>query len=443
MTMSLRLYFFLKKTQHYVHDCEDYIAMQLYPMRFIDYDFYQPKHDIAVSVAGEGGLVPDLYGDYDEAKRHFPAFARSEGRWEHALFLNGTRVGGISGLLDSYDLDNNVLEHGKYLASLGFVTPDRERTSSDYAAHLRDTGVFNERRFHHALARNKIDFITPFCRLTGTSLDDFFAQTSYSYWQNLGGINATIVADDVFSDRYHVIVDGRKNKSAGCGYGLIDSQERKILRNYSVNVDWRNILEQYPIAQYYEWLRRLSLFDPNHCPIIECQLVNGAIYFLQYHIGRDFVGRSFKLQRTAGNGETEVVPLRGATPPEGIDIIIALSTPRTQGPFAPDHNGLLEPGLRGDTEDMQPPYRELAWRVMALSFANIIRPSANIFKESLRNMADGHAHKSQLFKPTVAVAGNFDDVLAGRQPAGNAVRIHITSDGERALVRYVETLESD
>lgn len=77
-------------------------------------------------------------------------------------------------------------------------------------------------------------------------------------------MNATLIADDVFSGRYHVMVsreleDGR----TGLGYCLMDDSERNILREASFGLpSWRDILDQYPLAQWYEMIRRMPFFDP-------------------------------------------------------------------------------------------------------------------------------------------------------------------------------------
>ena len=76
---------------------------------FIDAALAQPKLEVATVVAG-GVTIPQTYGGFEQAMKHRPFMLRSEGPWEHALQLPGRRrVAGVSGLLESFTVDDEAL----------------------------------------------------------------------------------------------------------------------------------------------------------------------------------------------------------------------------------------------------------------------------------------------------------------------------------------------
>lgn len=411
--------------------------------KFLESSFLQPKWDIGQMVEGNGGLaVATRLPSFEEAVRQ-PSIARSEGPWEHALNLRGRRVGGVSGLLESFTVNDDTIARARRYSPDGMDSP-RELFLG--ALRRRMEGG-TEAVFHREMALTCQRQFRPFCCFSGISEEDFLAQTSFTYWKKLGGMNATLVADDIFPGRYHVMVSEIGPKMV---YGLIDASNRNVLRESAYRFpNWRDILKQYPLAEFYEMVRGMTFFDPNHCPIIECQLLDGGIVFLQYHIGRDFTGRQFKLERDARNEEREVFLYRGATALEGMDVDIAVDLPNRPTTFDPVETGSFDRFFKAPTIE-QTIYLELAWRFMFASLrqqrGSVLGPSWHY--SNLYDLATGHTRKSAFFKPGMALLGDFlglipeDDQKKAREAASHENRVlparfHVTADGERSFVRYL------
>lgn len=409
---------------------------------FLNTDFAQPKLQIAQMVAGEGELTPRVFDDFHVARAYGPSILRSEGPWEHALTLKSRRVGGVSGLLDSHPITE-----GKITEALSREWPIDNFYDRNHLKHALNRFLTGggEREFFDDLIRcTNPDLVEAFCKLTGTPCEEFFRQTTFTYWQLLGGHNCTVIADDVISGRYHVMITGAG--SVG-GYCLVDAGERKIVRQAatSEHFDWQDLFNTYPLTSWYERLRHLSFFDPNHCPIVECQLVEGAIYFLQYHLGRDFVGRGFKLTRDLRDGEFEAAFVRGTTTADGLDIDVVMYLPQSIERFSPRETGSLGWGMGPDNCV----YQELAWRFMlaGLDQNSHVAEDPSRIRFDLLKLGVGHTPRSQIFKPQLGLIGDFlqgvteDDIKKiyrdSKTGALSLLRFHVTSDGERALVQYL------
>jgi hypothetical protein len=261
----------------------------------------QPKKTIADYVEQNGILVPRRFMSLEEAKSSgLPVIARSEHPLEYAHF---------SGLLDSPDLDRLEKETG--------VIRDEDEIKHRI---LADANKPNEKRMHlHS------GYLLPsFCKLAGIEPRRAIRQLSFSLWEKLPGLNQTIFADSAIKGRYHVLefrfpdfID--KSSPYASNYFVIEGG--KIIRK---NVNCRGFTEKTDFSEMialYENVRNLPNFDPNNCPIIEVQEVDGKNYFLQYHRGRDFKSAEFDLNSPTDEGE-EVLFVRGVTPKEGVSGMI-------------------------------------------------------------------------------------------------------------------------
>jgi hypothetical protein len=407
---------------------------------FLDLNLSRPKLEVATALAGEGVAVPQIYDGFDHAMDQPPFMMRSEGPWEHALQLPGRpRVAGVSGLLDSFVVA--AYEKPRIQKNRPPGSYDISPQDFFYRALVKRMYGGNEAVFQRESALACGSRIDTFLHLAGITEEAFLAQTSFTYWQKLCGMNATLVADDVFPGRYHVMVSRELEGRTGFGYCLMNDSERAVLREASFDLpSWRDILDQYPLAQWYEMIRRMPFFDPAQCPIIECQLVDGGIVFLQYHSGRDFSGRNFKLTREAKADEVEAFVYRGATGPEGIDVNAALHLPSDFATFNPRETA----SFGWAAGPIQSIYAEMAWPHMRASFDQSLYRD-EIFTQLLI-LATGHTTRSQVYIPAVALLGDFltrvpqsdiDRTYKASESGGVfPLRFHVTSDGERALVSY-------
>ncbi len=113
---------------------------------------------------------------------------------------------------------------------------------------------------------------------------------SFSYWEKVSGYNRSVIADSSIRGRYHIFSHNEKE----------------------------SFYQNYLIVDFYESIRCLDKFDPNHCPLLEIQTdLKGNNYFLQYHKCRDFEESSFTLTREKQADEFEAILVRGATSPDG------------------------------------------------------------------------------------------------------------------------------
>jgi hypothetical protein len=371
----------------------------------------QPKRAIADYVQSNGILTPRRFSSLAEARRSgLPILVRSEHPQDYD---------GASGLLESFRLER---------------VPDR----------MIETGlkqfILSRRSFPDSpnLILPKITSAEQYCQLTGKDITDFENATSFSLWEKLGGFNRTIVADNAIKGRYHIVTyKSSKDQSdvSTYSYSIFD-RESNLVNDIALSKLNGHLTKDLPsLVDFYESIRKLSRFNPNHCPIIEAQTVDGGNYFLQYHKGRKFEPSTFVLDRPAEGREIKANFVRGATPPIGLDLDATLYYPINDFVRGSPKN-LLKEEASFDNHDWKV-FSELMIRDRK---AQII--DCSDFSFEMHKFATGHLEISKLFKPGISVVSNFSSFISEDiKPCFDrlqSVRLHLISDGRNA---YISSLD--
>ncbi|MCX6769961.1 MAG: hypothetical protein NT051_04760 [Candidatus Micrarchaeota archaeon] len=302
---------------------------------FLSHPPSQPKREVGEYVRRNGILVPKIYDSFKEAKMltemrkvlmapEKAILARSEHPQDYA---------GVSGMLESYSLPHSAITDEASIKALvregNFVEPDvpssRERLIHFIQEKLL---IWNKNRQKEPVARKRQLGITihpakEYCDLLGISEDRFWEGVSFSYWEKLGGRNLTISADSAISGRYHVIVRWPAYYAiVENGEIILRSRDDVVIENSKLIMQNKEFPSDVSKAMlgapdFYEQVRNLPRFSPNHCPIIEAQFTDGKYYFLQYLRSRDFEPAQFVLDRQPTDKEIVALLCRGSTSPEG------------------------------------------------------------------------------------------------------------------------------
>lgn len=362
-------------------------------------DFYlqnppmQPKAEIADYVESNGILVPRRFETEKQARNSgLEIICRSEHPQDYA---------GFSGLLNSPRLDN-----------FGEMNKSSKKQLENY------------------------------CILTGTSKEEFLSQLSYSFWERLEGDNCKVIADSSLKNRYHMFI-----RSA---YFLVE--DSRIISKF--DTEGVEDPEVAKIINFYEQIRTLDRFDPNHCPVIEFQQVDRDLLFLQYHRIRDFEESTFSLNREANSDEIECEFVRGVTSKDGVEVKCQVAT----------YNNKLDI-FTGEIENIRllnkrseaffavgaNPFPELVNEIQSRErIANFLtqmkyRCGENIdlgFYMPIR----GHDSISAIFKPQLGIAVPYDQLFtrddvntlykkAKQTKEDQFVDVHVVSDGRKAFVK--------
>ena len=364
----------------------------------------QPKAATGRYVEKNGILVPAIYDGFSDAVKFGKnVIARSENWREYA---------GIAGHLDSPMLS-------EYKDA---------KSSEDLKRILREE-----------ISARKYDLARIYCDYMNIDLDKFWNETSFSFWEKMEGYNLTITADSSVNSRHHVMVHEPKK------YYLIDAGDARILGGGSGDSEaldvWNNLKE---ITEFYDKIRNLGMFDPNHCPIIEAQLVGDKIYFLQYHRGRDFEESAFRLERDPEDPEVVASFVRGATGKDGV-------TYEKIGRYTRSENvkqaipknadvAIGKPIIAFASELMA---RETPVRLMSYQTASKNLGSSEDLMGVVLQELNSHNGISNLYKPGMSIItdplfdsfGALDPVRGIRDHFPN---IRIISDGRKAFLKLIE-----
>ncbi len=365
----------------------------------------QPKRTIADYVESQGILVPRRFSSLPEARASgLPILVRSEHPQDYD---------GASGMLESVTVSE---------------------FSDAYTEEFLLSGILKE----HGEG-------TPgwkrYCTLLNVDVDAFRGEISYSLWEKLAGYNRTIIADSALPQRYHITtkkIERDKNEKL-YNYTIFD--QGKILNSFAGPLT-AELEEDVPkLIEFYESIRHLPRFNPQHCPIMEVQTLHRQNYFLQYHRTRDFTASTFVLDRPPLAGETEALLVRGATPPEGFTCKATVCyewwTRLLSDQGLPEHEEASF-DLHYDElfSELMAPQRKLQlsmWEDLSVLGIEIVL---------------GHYPRSKLFKPQVSVIFNGTSVLsegeteqlfleAERTNQDQYLTLHLISDGRKAYLRRV------
>jgi hypothetical protein len=386
-----------------------------------------PKKTIADYVEQNGILVPQRFDSLAEGRKSGkPIFLRSE----HPQDYNG-----MSGLLDSFSLTNS------WYKAMDSISVDEVKQ------------IF----FEKSQNKHGHPLYYYFCKFHGLDVDEFKKEISFSVWEELSGVNRTVVADSSIKGRYH-IMSFKYEIPRVINYCI--AENGKVVRQFVFDLpkELENGIEK--LIDAYEKVRNLPRFDSNHCPIMEFQTVNDKNYFLQYHRTRDFSPSEFTLERAIQEGEIEVPFVRGATPMEGRNHKVTLyyAGSRDWSMIPEDEDGSFDFHTNWIFSDMQFKKRKL----------QAISDMTEIFY-----IVAQHHTKSQFFKPEISTivppetvlknnevlcSGNFADgqKYSPRDPilkSGETVfnfyeeakkghntymMLHLISDGRKAFVRRID-----
>lgn len=359
----------------------------------------KPKATIADYVEQNGILVPRRFATLDEAlQSDVPIIVRSEHPQEYD---------GASGLLFSPLLDRPPAMHDE--------------------KSLKST----------VLGANS--YYKSYCALMGIDEKSFLDNVSVSFWERLVGYNLSIVADSAIKGRYHIFSQTSDKRSS---YLIVDNY--KII-GQEMQKDLPELVKGLPsIIEFYEKVRQLDNFDPNHCPIIEAQYLDGQVYFLQYHRTRDFEPATFTLERILKTHEREATFVRGATPPTGL---IVKTTAYYAATFKTVSWALTDEGGSFDYHDNSV-FAELMTRrrIFQMVLAN------HLLDVSL-NLASGHLSLSQMFKPKLSLGIDHKDfhylvpqdelalmkLTARENGKDQFIWLYVISDGRRAYISRIKT----
>lgn len=401
-------------------------------------DFYltnpsrQPKKDIADYVESQGILVPRRFNNLMSAVMSgVPFMARSEHPQDYAgasglalsLFINPEELKNPQPLPTESDWQGLNKTGGFYYSRFGDLAKSLATNAAIMSQDQFEAGVT-------ALSRRGsfgINGIDAYCGFRGEDSNSFIQDMSYSYWEGLGGVNTAIFADNVVPNRYHLFSTVTENKDGfmyekGSGYHVIENGDI-IAGPQRDNTGVTKSTDS--LINLYESVRKLDRFDPNHCPVVEAQMLDGQPYFLQYMRGQDFSPAIHAIDRPRGADEVETVLVRGATPPNGLDVQLNVR-------YIPSDLETLEEA--GTEMNQNPVFLEAVAPGRRLHIVRVKRPN-------YLYAGGGHLAKSGLIKPEVSAVlddestkkliGEFYD----RDREVLHRRIQIVSDGRNAYLK--------
>lgn len=293
--------------------------------------------------------------------------------------------------------------------------------------------------------------ILSYCLAKGLNPEDFNRDISYSYWEGLPGVNWSIAADPAVRDRYHLFAaefepsNGLMPVALGPVYRVVEkgnvvAGEAEVIELCGDNPYLLplkefargdiNVLRK--LIEFYENVR--AVFDPDHCFLMEAQQGLGdnrdRFRFLQLLMLHDFAEPEFALDLPLQKGEMEAVYVRGATPPEGVDVLIS-SHPEPYRNNPTIHTGVLpftEVGL------LEANVRDVPVQVVPLlRTGEVFSPDSS------------HISRSIVLKTGVTVVPPQADILfTGITPDARGVKrakIRVVSDGVRAIFSQPQTQE--
>lgn len=394
----------------------------------------QPKKEIGDYIARQGLPVPHRFSDLSEAVASGKPFIV---RSEHPQDYSGASGLGYSLFVRPEDfLEDKEMYH----------PPGDEEERKFFQINHYNWAVV--RHFMERLAVNTNDLSQTevekwltilsfyatrgYCQYTGLDVEQFNAGRSYSYWEGLGGFNRAVIADNTVPHKYFVFTSLLTPKRGVMlpkaeGYHVIEAGRIVDARTGQLPEEASSDLDS--LIEFYESVRNLNRFDSNHCPLVEAQTVDGRHYCLQYLRIRDFYPSTFVLDRGIREGEYAAVFVRGATPPEGLDLTVNIR----EKPSGTEE--IEEAGYEVGYEIRQTP-----WLIEALAPRRKLQLFGVGSHHSLLS-AGGHLIRSSLLKPEISAVmeqGAINSLFGGvGRPMVKRSRIHVVSDGRKLYLSLV------
>lgn len=395
---------------------------------FLAYPPLQPKQQIADFVASKGILVPPRFDTLADALTSNKSFiVRSEHPQDYA---------GSSGVLNSVFIrPQDCLGNDAYEPLPSNLNRYYTYRTVDMMRVVDEIDFLPQQEFEAKLTNLSSDEVALHCRLTGMDVAEFSKDISYSYWEGLGGTNHAMVVDNTVEGRYHLFTDVYGPERGvmfleSHGYQVFENGQ-VVHRGGSKKFQPEKVSPIVALIEFYESIRSLDKFDTNHCPVIEFQSVDDKLFFLQYHRTQDRRPTNFTLTRDLMDGEIPALFVRGATPPEGLELQLAIHYSTNQ----PDKR--MPSGIDWNSNPVFTEALIRQRRLQLLAFHNL---------RHLLTADPGHLQRSQLFKPEVSMVIPYEDW--GRSikrdekydrvtnPIPN-VNIHVVSDGRQGYIRRI------
>lgn len=361
----------------------------------------QPKAEIARAI-GSPEIYPDLVTANASSERFI---ARSE----HPCELS------YSGLTGSYD----SAKHASIIEELDKLFRDPNRTFDDFTTMQRPgrNGFIQANWWRYLAFGGGYDT---------SETDDFVRQQSFSYWRYVEGNNLYMIEDSGRQGRYYV---GKINGSPGLAIIQDGNVTEKISRGQDLeypNVDPDKLIE------FYEATRSQNLFDHDNCPFVELVDPGGdnTPVFLQYHP----TNQASPAEHFDIKNPTTTFFLRGATPPEGIEIKLytrEISDQRKpNGPFGTGPVHASDAAV-----EYYDPQSEL----------NVIcgpqRGDLNDYRRRFLKATVDHGTRTNAFKPRVTIGlprQSVDALVGATNRIEGTVEAYIVSNGIAAQLQYYD-----
>ncbi len=402
---------------------------------FLEIPPHQPKKEIADMLETHGILVPRRFENLADAleaiRQGREIVVRSEHPQEYAS---------AAGLLGSYVLSADRMAKSKAFCNKKGMKIDWDNFYKHFgradARNDAENKIFgsletiDQTIFEDNLKKLSLPYIRRYCKLLDLDVHKFTKKISYSYWEKIGGLNRSIVADSAIPGRYHIFT------TEGCNYHnytIVDNGQVVLDKPMAMSDELKAGLEE--VIAFYERIRTTKGFNPAHCPLVEFQTAEGQNYFLQYHRTRDMEPCSWQLDRELEEGEFEAVFVRGATPPEGMVLNIAMYYPHDKYTINDTEDGSFDFHYDHIFSEIMSRYRK-----------------ANFDNKSLWKLAlfcaDAHVPKSKLFNSQISISIDddnlppelpeklFNQTKESGKPA--TVKIRVVSDGRKAYVKFLE-----
>lgn len=406
--------------------------------RFLENPPSKPKEEIADMLAASlRTLVPrrfkNLANVLEAVRQGYEIVIRSEHLKEYA---------GAAGLLASYTLSAEKMAKGKQFCAEKGSEIDwnyfyENFTSLNVRTHVENK-IFgsiettDQKTFEENLKKMSLPDVRHYCELLGLDVDEFYKGISYSYWEKIGGLNRSIIADSAVIGRYHIL---SKNTDGACfhNYCIVDSGQIVFDKPNPLTGELKNGLEE--VIAFYERIRNAEGFNPAHCPLIEFQTHEARNYFLQYHRTRDMDPCAWRLKRGLEENEFKAAFVRGATPPEGIILDVTMYYPR---------GGYTVQDAEDGSFDFH--YDRIFSEIM--SRRRILNFNTLDLLKLVHSCVVDHLPKSKLFNPKISISipygnlpqGLIKKLLKQTRETGNPARVktRVVSDGREAYVKFLE-----
>lgn len=377
----------------------------------------RPKAEIADYVESNGILAPRRFQTVTDGLRaKVDLIIRSEHPDEYD---------GPSGLFDSAVIDEFHVDWAKRTDDDRAASYDRDKLRLQALRQRLNGG--DDQDYLVGLRASEQSMAERYAEQRRVSVESVVEGISYSVWEKLGGVNHTVYEDPSISGRYLIFSNG--GRSSQLAYAEI--HDGAVFAS-GIDPELTGKIPYDKLIDSYQRIRNLPAFDEGHCPIMELQSLEGQVFFLQYHRGRDANPVGFTVHDLP-EGWHQSFFTRGHTGPEPVSLDFTIG-------HSMDHP-------HDDTEEAAIDYlwdfvmEEVAVRKRKAQM--IERKDENSVRRFMFGAAMGHSNKSYLFKPGVSFIAPLgelgipeDYVCPRNTELREVIPLEFISDGRRSFVRF-------